>query len=64
MASLAAWAAAEAAATITSTFRRTSSVAEILEPVNVPHSKAAFNENVLSLNPTKIVQPLKEGIIN
>jgi hypothetical protein len=34
------------------------------EPSNTAHSKPAFNEDVLSLNPTQIAQALKEGIIS
>ena len=34
------------------------------EPFHIAHSKPAFNEDVLSLNPTQIAQALKEGIIS
>src|SRR5262245_35478492 len=36
----------------------------ILEPLNISNSKPAFNEDVLSLNPTEIPQLLKEGVIS
>src|SRR5262245_32529414 len=34
-----------------------------LEPVKIPHRKPAFNDDVLSLNPTKISQTSNEGVI-